>query len=117
MSRHGLLPLERSAVIGPVAPVDAGEDGLQTVVIALGDRIEFMIVAAGAVHGEADEGGHGTGDHVISVDQARSLFFDGPLAELDVTDEIPGSGGEETRGHDGVRLPGVKNVTGDLLPD
>ena len=49
------------ALVGPVAAIDAGEDGLQAVIVALRDRVELVVVAPGAVDGQADEGGHGVG--------------------------------------------------------
>src|SRR5204863_4138829 len=45
-------------VVRPIGSIDAGKDGLERVIFRLGDRVELVIVAAGAVDGGADEGGH-----------------------------------------------------------
>ena len=63
-SSQGPLPrLERPAkavdlgvgIVGPLGPVDAGEDRLQAVVVLLRDRVELVVVAAGAVDRQAGE--------------------------------------------------------------
>jgi hypothetical protein len=43
------------------------KDGLQPVVVGLLNRIEFVIVAAGAVHSQSQERGAGGQDHVIQI--------------------------------------------------
>ncbi len=40
---------------GAVAAIDAGEDRLEAVIIGLRDRVELVIVAAGAVDGQAQK--------------------------------------------------------------
>ena len=104
-------PLRPSAVsptgqglIRPVAAIDAGEDGLEAVVVGLGDRVELVVVAAGAVDGQADEGRHRARDHVVAVEQPRLELVDGPLAQLDVADEVPGPGGDEPGGDHASRV-------------
>src|SRR5439155_26973427 len=57
---------------GPVAAVHSGEYGLETVVVALRNRVELVVVAAGAVGGEAGERGHGVAQHVVAVEQSGS---------------------------------------------
>ena len=39
--------------IGPIGAIDAGEDGLQAVIVLLRDRVELVVVAAGAVDRQA----------------------------------------------------------------
>src|SRR5262249_33623618 len=51
----------------PLAMDYAGEGGLQAVEIFLRDRIEFVIVAAGAAYRHSQESGAGGGDHVGEV--------------------------------------------------
>ena len=46
---------------------DAGEGGFETVVVALGDGVEFVVVAAGAVGGEAEEGLGDDADHLFEL--------------------------------------------------
>lgn len=48
-------------------PSDAAEEGQQAVVVALRQRIDFMIVTAGTVDGQAQHGLAGGGDDVVHV--------------------------------------------------
>ena len=59
----------RVVVIGPVGAIDTGEDRLQAVVVRLLDRIELVIVAAGAVDRQADERRHGRHHHVVAIEK------------------------------------------------
>src|SRR5262249_19210423 len=43
------LPQTSRRAVGPVAALHPGENGLEAVVVLLGDRIEFVVVAAGTV--------------------------------------------------------------------
>src|SRR5205814_394564 len=83
-----------------------GEDGLEAVIVALGDRVELVVVAAGAMGRQADEGGHRVGQHVVAVEQPRLLLVHRPLAQLDVADEVPRPRGDEARGHGRPRVAG-----------
>ena len=55
---HESFPLlcRLPVAIGAVAAVDAGEHSLQTVVFTLGNRIELVVVAAGAMSRQTQEG-------------------------------------------------------------
>ena len=89
------MPGLLGALVGPVAAIDAREDGLEAVIVGLRDRVELVVVAAGAVDGHADEGRHRAGDHVVAVEQPGLELVDGPFAQLDVADEVPRAGGDE----------------------
>ena len=104
-------------LVGPVAAIDAGEDGLEPVVIGLGDRVELVIVAPRAVDGHAHEGRHRARDHVVAVEQPRLQLVDGPFAQLDVADEIPRPGGDEPGRDRASAIAGPEDVAGDLLAD
>ena len=60
-------------VEGDIAFPDARKDGLQRVVILLRDRVELVRVAAGAVRGGADEGGHRLRHEVVAVEVLEGL--------------------------------------------
>ena len=106
------------ALVRPVAAIDAGEDGLETVVVGLRDRVELVIVAAGAVDGQAHEGGHRAGDHVVAVEQPRLQLVDRPFAQLDVADEVPRPGGDEAgRDRTPFGSPGQRTSPANLLAD
>ena len=73
--------------------LDAREDGLEAVIVLLGDRVELVVVAAGAGDGQAEEGGAGRRDHVVEVvDALLAHPLDGGVADLVVRprDEEPG---------------------------
>ena len=71
-------------------------------------------MAAGAVDSQALKGRHGAGQHVVAVVEAGFFLVDRPLAKLDVADEIPGTGGQETGGDDRRGVLGGEDVSGEL---
>ncbi len=106
-------PIRQSAI----APLNSGEDRLQTIVIGLRNRIEFVVVAAGAMGGKAQEGGHGVCHHVVSVDQARLLLINCSFAQLDLAYEIPRAGDDEPGRNDARGRARLKDIPGYLLFD
>ena len=91
---------------GTVGTIHAGKDGLEVVILLLLDGIEFVIVAAGAMGRDADEGGHGGGDHVVAIESAGHVFVGGAFAEFGLADEIPRAGGDEAEGDGGLGSSG-----------
>ena len=104
-------------IVRTIRPVHSGEDGLKSVVILRRDGIELVIMAAGAVNGEALEGREGCHHHVVAVvvagDKAVSLR-DG---QFDVPDKIPRAAGDEAQRDDAVRLLRVEHVSSKLFLD
>ena len=92
---------------------DAGEDGLQAVVVGLLDGVEFVIVAAGAVDGEAEEGAAGGGDDVVEIVGALLQ----PAGEIANADGVVGSGDQEAGGGFDGGVTGMELVGGELLDD
>ena len=85
----------------PIAVADALEYGLETVVIRLLDGIEFVVVTAGAVHGQAHESLADRAEHVLQLllaDAGLDERADGAVAGL-----VPRPHGEEAGGDDPVR--------------
>ena len=74
-----------------------------------------MIVAAGTVDRQAVERRHGGGDHVVAIVRAGDLLVERSFAQLDVADEIPRPGRDETGRHGGLRIVGKQDVAGELL--
>ena len=70
-----------------LAMVYAGEDGVHGVVVALEERIELVIVTAGAAEGDAEEGFAGGAEHFVDGVGAD----DGGLGGVLVTDVVVGS--------------------------
>ena len=69
----------RGALVeGHVGALDAGEDGLERVVVLERDGVELVLVAARAVHGHADEARHRVRHHVVAVEVARDLLVQRP---------------------------------------
>ena len=66
----------RIGIEWPFGPIDAGQHGLQGVVVGLRDRIELVIVAAGAMDRRAGEGRHEVGDHVVAIEHLGQLLVD-----------------------------------------
>ena len=107
----------RFEVKRPVGAVDAGEDRLQSVILLLRDRVEFVVVAPSAVYRQALKSRHGSRHHVVAIVRAGDLLVERPFPQLDVPDEVPGAGRDETRRHDGLRVVGVQDITRQLLGD
>ena len=55
--------------------------------------------------------------HVVTVQRARLGLVDGALAQLDVPDEVPRSGGQHAEADHAVLGAGVERVPRDLLGD
>ena len=56
-------------------------------------------------------------DHVVAVEQPGLELVDGPLAQLDVADEVPRAGGDEPGRDHAPRVARLEHVAGDLLAD
>ena len=80
--------------IGPLGAIEGGKHGLEGVVILLGDRIELVRVALGALDRDTREGADRVGDHVVAVEMAGDLAVGLRLRHLDVADEIPRASGK-----------------------
>ncbi len=98
------------------AAFHAREDGPEAVVFTLGDGIEFVVVAAGAVDGEAEGGGEDLGDDVVEVAGAGGATEHVALG-FDVADEVPRSGGEESGCDDGRGVAWGEDIACDLFAE
>ena len=85
------------------------EEGLKTVVIALGERLELMIVAARAAHGQAKKSQRGGIGNIVERVVA-ALFLVGTVHHIRA--EKIEAGGRERLG-----VAGPEFVAGDLLAD
>ena len=98
-----------------VRAIDSGENGLKTVVVLHGNRVELVIVALGALDSEAIERLNRVHDHVVTVQVARDFAVDFRLRHLLVANQVPRAGGEEAQGLDAVTSKGKQNISRDLL--
>ena len=105
----------RVRIVNAVGAVHAREDRLQRVVVGLRDRVELVVVTAGALDGGAGEGLHHRRDHVVAVEVAADLSVDGVLANVAQRTLIPRAGGNEAQGHGCLRVVRIKHIPGDLL--
>ncbi len=105
----------RISVIRPVSPADAGEISLQTVIVLLGDRIELVIVAAGAVNGQGGKRRHGVHHHVVAVEVADDRAVTGIFRDFDLPHRVPRPRGDEAGGDDAIGICREKHVPGKLL--
>ncbi len=91
-----------------LAVLDAGEDCLQRVVVALGNGVELVIVALGAADRQAQEGRGRGRDHVVQIVQPLlQRQFDVGAAH-----DVVGSGDQKAGGRVDARV-----VAGQLLHD
>ena len=88
---------------------DIGEERLQTVVIALRDGIELVVVAPGAAERQAEEDRAGGVGDVVEHLLAALLQVDGVV--------LVGEAAVEAGGDQRLRVVGVQLVAGDLLLD
>ena len=98
---------------GSSAMSDAFERGAEAVVVLGGDGVEFVVVAAGAVDGEAEEGAAGGGDHVVERGGADVGLGDFVL----VADVIIGPGDEEGAADFDVGAVFADDVSGEVFGD
>ena len=90
--------------------VDVLEEGGETVEVAHGDRVVFVVVAAAAFEGEAEEGGAEGGDAVVDVFDAE-FFFDAAAFVGLAVEPVEGGG-------DALVARGVfEEIAGDLPCD
>ena len=101
---------------GPVPPRHAGEEGRERRVVALRNRIELVVVAAGAVDRHATRGRHHLREHVIKI-IGPGLPTEGGALGLHLPDEIPGTGHEKGTCHHGRRVVWRDHVPGHLLTE
>ncbi len=105
----------RVVVIGTIGAIDTGEDRLQAVVVRLLDWVELVIVAACAVDRQAGEGRHGRHHHVVPIEKPGNALVHRVFPKLRVSDKIPGTGGNEARGDNTLRVIGKQDVAGQLF--
>ena len=98
-----------------ILPFHAGEDGREGVILPLQDRIELVVVAAGAVDRHATAARHHLRDHVVEVVGA-GLTPEHVALGLDLADEIPRPSGQESGSDHRVGIVGSDHVAGDLSP-
>ena len=101
-------------LLGPIHP---GEHRLQRVVVRLLDRVELVVVAAGAVDREARERRHGCSHHVVAVKQARQLLVLRALAQFSVPDVVPRACRHESRRDQAIRIARPEDIPGNLFAD
>ena len=83
-------------IVSTICAVNCGKQRLQSVVVLLCDRIEFVVVAASALNGHTAECIQRIGHHVIAVEIASHLAVNLCLRDFHVTDVIPRASGDET---------------------
>ena len=107
----------RIGITRPVGAVHASEDRLQAVIFLLRDRVEFVIMAARAMDGQAQECGHGVHHHIVAIVVARDQAIGLAFRQFNMPDKIPRPGGDETGGHNAVGIARKQHVPGELLLD
>ena len=110
----GQFGLRRLRLEGAFAVPHAGEGGDQLVILALRNGIELVIVAAGAVDGEAEERLADGADDVLQFVLPDDGFHRGALLLL--ADFVVRPGDEEAGGDQGVGVVRVQGVAGELQP-
>ncbi len=60
-------------IVGSIGAIDGREDRLQRVIVFLRDRIELVVVTAGALHGHTAERVERIGHHVVTIQIASRL--------------------------------------------
>ena len=72
----------RISVVNAVSAIHAGEYCLQCVIVALRNRIEFVIVATGALNGRARERLHHRCHHVVPIQIPPDLPVNRVLSDI-----------------------------------
>ena len=103
----------RSGGVAAFGMIDTGEDGGDTVIVGLLDWVELVIVAAGAIHGEAKEGGGCGVDDVVEV--VGALLARG--GQIRIADGVVRAGDEKAGGNFDTSFTRRKDIAGELLLD
>ena len=98
-----------------IAAANAREDGLQAVVIVLRDRVELVVVAAGALDRQPLEGVEDGGDDVVAVEVTADFAVDRVLADVAQRALVPRPGREKAQGRDEFWLVREEDICGDLF--
>ena len=101
----------RIVIIIDISFGDTRKNRLQRKIIFLGNWIEFVIMAAGAVSRSTDEGGHRLRHEVIAIEVLKLHRRRISSADIEVT------GSEESERHSQMRLIRKNDIGGDLLTD
>ena len=117
LKRGELLHRRVIRVVIDVGAVDAGEDGVQRVVVLLRDGIEFVIVALRTLHGEAAHGADGVLHHVIAIEMPGDFAIELRLRHLRMADVIPRPCGDEPKRRNAIHRARIERISGDLLLD
>ena len=105
----------RRRVVRAVGAIHSGEDRLQTIIMLLRVRIEFVIVAARALDGGTGERVERVAHHFIAINVARDAAVDLGFRNFNVPDEIPRAGGNEAKPKYAVGRAGEKRIAGNLF--
>ncbi len=93
--------------------LDSREHRRHAVIVALGKRIELVIVAASAIEREPQRGG---GDRIDDVVEFVSASATAQVAGHGfVPDLVPGPRAQESQSRDRLRIVGIDHVAGNLL--
>ena len=90
----------RVGVVATIGPFNAGKDRLQRVVIVLADRVEFMIVATGTLHGHPADVVDHRRQHVVAVQVPCNLAIQRVFSNVAQRTFIPRARRKETKRHD-----------------
>ena len=114
-----LPPLLRPGVniVRTFGPIDRRKDRLQIVVMLLCEGIKLVIVTASTLDGDTTEGVKRVGHHLVPVDVPGNPAIDLRLGNFHVTDEIPGTGRDESKSQDAIRVTRKKHVPCQLFLD
>ena len=104
-------------VVIHVGAINGGKDGLERVVVLLGDGVELVIVALGATDGERTEAADGVLHHVIAIKVAGDLAIEFGLGNFGVADVIPWASGDEAERGDAIGGAGIEHIACDLFFD
>ena len=97
----------------PAGVSDPGKGGVKTVIVALEDRVELVVVAAGTADRQAEEGFRRGPDHV--VDLVGSVL--GCQHRIEVLDVVVGATDEEASAHFDGRIAPADDVAGEVVED
>ncbi len=62
--------------------VDPRKDGLQSIVVSLGNRIEFVMMATSAVDAGAGKGRHDGRDDIVTVEVSSDFTIEGVFLDI-----------------------------------
>ena len=102
-------------IVAAIGSFDTREHGLQCVVVALTDRVELVVMAAGTLNCQTAEITDYVAQHVIPIQIPGDLSVERIFANITQRTFVPGTRRQKSQRGGGRRVFGVEHVASNLF--